>query len=98
MGKAIRESSVGTQLVKSSTLGMLVYESTKRIILVCVRGRQKIGWKDETDLGETLTMFTWDVFNVNAKQVRFLLIMTETCSYHASLLEQQRNCEMQDHT
>ena len=44
-GKAIQESSFGTRLGKSSTLGMLICQPRKRTMLVCVCGRYKIGWK-----------------------------------------------------
>ena len=53
---------------QSSELGMLVCESTKRIILVCVRGRYQVGWKEnvkpmwkqltkKVDLGEPTSFF-----------------------------------------
>ena len=46
MGKAIRESLIETRLGEGFQLGMLIRTPRKRIILVCVRGRHKIGWKE----------------------------------------------------
>ena len=46
MGKAIRESSVGTRLGKSSNLGMLIWKPRKRTVLVCVCGRYQVGWEE----------------------------------------------------
>ena len=45
MGKTIRESSVGTRLGKSARLGMFICKKWKTIILACVCGRHKTGWK-----------------------------------------------------
>ena len=65
LGNAIRESSIGTRLGKSSKLGMCMCFPRRKTILVCVRGRyQKLDgkkqyidpmWKvlmKEVDLGE----------------------------------------------
>ena len=49
MGKAIRESSVGTRLGKSSKLGMVIRDLRERTILVCVCGRHKTGWDEAKD-------------------------------------------------
>ena len=46
MGKAIRESSIGARLGKSSELGMLIRFSSKRINLICACGRHQIGWHE----------------------------------------------------
>ena len=48
MGKAIRESSIKIRLRKSSKLWMSLRSSWKGIILVCVCGRYKTGWKETT--------------------------------------------------
>ena len=46
MGKAIRQKFIRSRMGKSSKLGMLVCKATKGIVLVSVRGRHKIGWKE----------------------------------------------------
>ena len=46
MGKAIWESSCEIRLGKSSKLGMFIRSPSKRIILICVCGWHKIGWKE----------------------------------------------------
>ena len=88
MGKAIRESSVGTRLGKGSTLGMFVCKPWRRTILVSVCGRPK-NWleRNRTSIQcveylwkiliwanrhHALTMFVWVALNGNVKQARIL--------------------------
>ena len=46
MGKATWENSIETWLGENSKLGMSLCSSWKRIILICVCGWHKIGWKE----------------------------------------------------
>ena len=46
MGKAIWESPIETWMGENSKLGMSLCSSWKRIILICVCGWHKIGWKE----------------------------------------------------
>ena len=46
MGKAIRDSSIGARLGKSSELGMFLRSPTKRTILIRVCGRRKTCWEE----------------------------------------------------
>ena len=46
MRKAIRESSIEAWVGENSKLGMSLCASWKRIILICVCGWHKIGWKE----------------------------------------------------
>ena len=46
MGNAIWESPIETWMGESSKLGMSLCSSWTRIILLCVCGRHKIGWKE----------------------------------------------------
>ena len=57
MGKAIRESSIGTRLVKSSELGMIIRQPRKRAALICVCGRYQAG-RQETEHESDLEKFS----------------------------------------
>ena len=46
MGKAMWENPIETWLGENSKLGMSLCTSSKRIILICVCGWLKIGWKE----------------------------------------------------
>ena len=46
MGKAIWESPVEVRLGEGLQLGMLVRTPSKKVILICVCGWHKIGWKE----------------------------------------------------
>ena len=46
MGKAIWENPIETWMGENSKLGMSLCSSWKRIILICVCGWHKIGWKE----------------------------------------------------
>ena len=46
VGKAIWESPIETWMGENSKLGMSLCSSWKRIILICVCGWHKIGWKE----------------------------------------------------
>ena len=75
VGKAIRESSIGTRFGKSSKLGMPIRKPRKRAILVCAYGRYQTGWERDKILSQrgryswetliwenrhhSLTMFIW---------------------------------------
>ena len=64
VGEAIWENPIETWLGENSKLGMLTRPPRKGIILICVRGRHQLGWKEtkldpmwkvlnkEVDLGE----------------------------------------------
>ena len=83
MGKAIWENPIETWMGENSKLGMSLCSSWKRIILLCVCGWHKIGWKETKSLircGKysikkpiwenqhlSLIMYTWDALNVNVK-------------------------------
>ena len=95
MGKAIWRNSIEVRLWEGFQLGMLIRTPLKRIILICVCGWHKIGWKETkswSDVENTrqrsrfgrnqhlsLIMNTWDVFNDSVKEVRILLTITEPC-------------------
>ena len=95
MGKAVWESPIETWLGENSKLGMSLCSSWKRIILICLCGWHKIGWKDKILIrcGKYLTkksisenqhlswiMCTWDALNENAKSAEILWTITEPCS------------------
>ena len=82
MGKAIWEWPIETWMGENSKLGMSLRSSWKRIILICVCGWLKIGWKNTTLIrcGKYSTkkliwenqhlswiMYIWDALNVNVK-------------------------------
>ena len=46
MGKSNRESSIGTRLVKSSKLGMLIRKPRKGLFLSENVDEKKTGWKE----------------------------------------------------
>ena len=62
MGKAIGENPTAARLEKGLQLGMLVRTPSKNIILICVCGWHKIGWK-ETNLDPMLKLLN--------KRIRF---------------------------
>ena len=82
MGKAIWENPIEIRLGESFQLGMLIRTPWKRIILICVCGWHKIGWKNKTLIrcgkysikkliweNQHLSwiMCTWDVLKDNVK-------------------------------
>ena len=97
MGKTIRGSAIGTWLEMS------VCSSKTRSILIGVRKRQKKSGKSRTWLPcgrnwwkmwilmnppHFLTMYFWDVLNVNANQTKLSLNSVQRCLNHVFLLEQ----------
>ena len=88
VGKAIWENSIGVRLGEGFHLGMLIRTPWKRVILICVCGWHKIGWKETkhwSDVERTqkkkltwenqhlsLIMYTWWVFNNNVKWAKIL--------------------------
>ena len=80
MGRAIRESSIGTRLGKSSQLGMF-----------CSINREK-GDVDLENQHRSLTTCIWVVLNENAKRAKILWTIKEKCSNPNSLQEPRKSC------
>ena len=89
MGKAIRKSSIGTRMGRSSRLGMLIRYLRKGLFLSVYVDDIKLGGietehlsdlenpHEDVDLGEptpkSLTTFTWVALKENEKSVKILL-------------------------
>ena len=95
---------------KSTELGMSVCSSKTRIILIGTRGWHQDGCKEAEfgshveEIDEKtwilinphhfLTMYIWDVLNVNANLTKSLLRSLQTCLNHVSLLEQLKSYQV----
>ena len=95
VGKAIWESPIEAWLGENSKLGMSLCASWKRIILSCVCGWHKIGWKETKSWSDVETTqqrsrfgrtniclgscYTWAALKDNAKQAKILWTITEPC-------------------
>ena len=105
MGRAIWENPFETWLGENSKLGMSLSTSWKRIILICVCGWLKFGWKEnldpmwkllnkEVDLGEP-TSFLDHVYlgctPRQCKKAKILWTITEPCSNREFPREKQKN-------
>ena len=107
MGKAIRESSIGTRLRKSFKLWMFICQPSKRIILIRVCGRCQIGRTDRkhrTDLEKShgrswpwrTNIISWPcIFGLHSKRVSnqqgYCWRTTEICSNPGFVQEPRKN-------
>ena len=107
MGKAIWENPFETWLGENSKLGMCLCTSRKRIILNCVCGWHKIGWKETkqwpnvestyekksiwASQHHSLTMSVWVALKENAKLGKILKTITEICLNSGSPQEQKKS-------
>ena len=98
MGKAFWENPIEGRLGEDFQLGMCLRTTWKRIILICVCGRQKLAGKQTKTLircGKYSTkkliwenqhlswiMCTWDVLKDNVKWAKILWTITEPCLNH----------------
>ena len=82
-GKAIRENLIETWLGENSKLGMSLCSSWKRIILICVCGWHKIGWKETK---------SWSDVESTSQRSRFG--RTNIFFDHENLGCTQRQCEI----